>query len=119
MSSNLLARAAPASGDALCTRQRRLNSLIARVGDGDRDAFSALYDELVQSVYVLCLSEGQEPSLAAQLTLDVFLKAWQQACAYDPQAESAWDWVRSITFETLNGGLGTCAVRSHQTGRPA
>ena len=72
-----------------------------RVGDGDRAAFSALCDELVETVYGMSLSGGHDPSSAARISVDVFLCAWLRAGAYDPRAESAWTWVRAIAATTI------------------
>lgn len=106
MSLHSLPPAAEPALDSRCPRHANLDSLLVRVGEGDRSAFAAFYDETSRSVYGLSLSCGHEPALSAQVTLDVFLKAWQQAGAYDPLAESAWGWVRAIAFKEINRQVG-------------
>ena len=100
MTSHSLAHALQPVGDS-CPRHSSLDSLLVRVGDGDRDAFAALYDEMSRTVYGMSLRAGHEPSFAAQITLDVFLCAWLKAGTYDPEAESAWTWVRAIAWTTI------------------
>ena len=90
----------------LCPRHTYLNSVLVRVGDGDRDAFAALYDEFSQTVYAMSLHVGHEPQVAAQITHDVFLRAWRQARTYEPTAESAWTWFRTIALEVINNSTG-------------
>ena len=85
----------------LCTRHGSLDSLLVRVGEGDRVAFAALYDEMSRTVYAMSLSGGHDPALAAHITLDVFLCAWLRAGAYDPRVESAWTWLRAIAATTI------------------
>ncbi len=95
-----LASALKPEGD-LCSRHGSLDSLLVRIGDGDRDAFAALYDEMSGTVYGMSLSGGHEPALAAQITLDVFLCAWLKAGSFNPKVESAWTWMRAIARTTI------------------
>jgi RNA polymerase sigma-70 factor (ECF subfamily) len=106
MTSHSLDRAAEPVGDS-CSRHSILTSLLTRVGNGDRDAFSALYDEMSQSVYAMSLSSGNGPALSAQVTHDAFLQAWQHAGTYDPKTESAWTWVRAIAQEAIDSQSAT------------
>lgn len=101
MTSNVLASSGAPVG-TLCPRHRRLDALLLRVGDGDRDAFAVLYDELVQTVYELSVGEGLEPEHCAQITFDVFLCVWLQAGSYDAEHASAWTWVRAIAATTVS-----------------
>ena len=96
-----LARGVQPGGDP-CPRHSRLDALLVRVGGGDRAALAAIYDETSHTVYGMSLSSGRGSAMAAQLTLDVFLRAWEQAGTYDPETESAWTWVRAIALETIN-----------------
>lgn len=89
--------------DHLCARHNGTNALLVRVGAGDRDAFAALYDEFNRTVYAMSLRSGQEQRHSAQITYDVFLRAWRQARTYDPAAGSAWAWLHGITLEMIDG----------------
>lgn len=98
-----------AAVDTLCPRHSRLDSLLVEVGVGDREAFAALYDEFVQTVYQMSLNGGHEPSRATQITFDVFLCAWLRAGVYDPEVESAWTWLRAIAATTITAQSSTLA----------
>ncbi len=91
----------PPGGDVRCARHSRLDALLVRVGEGDRDAFAAFYDDAVASVHRMSLRGGHRDSLATALTFDVFLRVWLQASTYDPEVESAWSWLRAIARRTV------------------
>jgi RNA polymerase sigma-70 factor (ECF subfamily) len=99
MTSNDLARAG-SPVEHLCSRHSNLNSLLVRVGDGDREAFASLYDEMSPTIYGMSLSSGLDPARASQATLDVFLRAWQQAGTYELAGQSAWTWVCALAPST-------------------
>ena len=85
-----------------CPRHDGIDSLLVRVGDGDHEAFAALYDGLHETVYAMSLRRGQEARHSAQVTYDVFLQAWRQARAYDPAAGSAWAWLHAIAVNVID-----------------
>ena len=98
MTSNHKTNAA-APEEPLCSRHSSLDTLLTKVGGGDRDAFASLYDEMSSTVYGMSLTDGRDPALASQITLDVFLRAWRQASTYDLATQSAWTWVRTLALE--------------------
>ena len=106
---------AGAPADDLCARHNRLDSLLVRVGEGDRAAFSTLYDELVPTIYGMSLGAGHGPSPAARITLHVFLRAWLQARSFDPEVASAWTWVRAIASTTISEETLDPAARRSRT----
>lgn len=99
--------------EGLCPRHSSLDSLLVRVGDGDREAFAAFYGEVSRTVFGMSVCSGHGPALSAQVTLDVFLQAWQQAGTYDPKAQSAWTWVRAIALDVITGQSTTSGARLH------
>jgi hypothetical protein len=69
-----------------------------------------------QSVYAMSISRGHGPARSAQVTLDVFVQAWQQAPTFEPKAESAWTWVRTIALEEIDSqSKGALRPRSSGT----
>lgn len=85
--------------DDPCLRHTEIDSLLIRVGQGDRHAFAAFYDKLGQTVYAMNLRHGHSPQLSAEVTHDVFLRAWRQARTYRREAGSAWKWLHAIASE--------------------
>ncbi len=92
---------AGATPSKLCLRHAQVDTLLAQVGVGDRQAFGALYDQLSGAVYAMGLAAGYEPRLAAEVTQDVFLRWWRQAGTFDPMSGSAWTWLQAIAVETV------------------
>ena len=97
-------RSAPAaqSTDHMCPRHTAIDSLLVRTGDGDSDAFAAFYDLVGPTVYAMSVGSGHGPRIAAEVTYDVFDRTWRQARTYDPEAASAWTWLRAIARESIN-----------------
>ncbi len=72
-------------------------ALVERVAAGDRDAFAELYDLLAPAVHGVALRVLRDPSLAEEVTQDVFLTVWQKASFFDPSRGSARTWVLTFT----------------------
>lgn len=85
-----------------------MKSLIDRIRNGDQAALGEFYDRSSALVYGLCLRIVREPSIAEEITLDVFMQVWNQSAAYDETRGNpeAWllviarsrslDWLRSV-----------------------
>jgi RNA polymerase sigma-70 factor (ECF subfamily) len=74
-------------------RAHGLASLIAQVARGDVDALAALYDETAAQVHGLVLRIVGDPSLADEVTADVFVQVWQKAPSYDAARGPALPWL--------------------------
>lgn len=94
------------TADQLCLRHSSIDSLLVRVGEGDREAFAQLYDELSPTVYAMSVHEGQKPAVSAQVTQYVFVRAWRQAPTYDPREGPAWAWICAIAAAATEGREG-------------
>lgn len=72
-------------------RDRELDGLLLRVGQGDREAFARLYALTRGAVYALALSLLRDAHEAQDVAQDVFVKVWESAPAYRPQGSPmAW-----------------------------
>lgn len=71
-------------------------SLMRLVCEQDADALTALYDRYAAMVNGLALSILRDPSLAEEVTHDVFLRLWQQPAAYDPGRGSFAGWLSRV-----------------------
>lgn len=54
-----------------------MSDLVGRAQAGDEDAFAALYRAHVGRVHALCLRMAGDAHAAADLTQDVFVRAWE------------------------------------------
>jgi len=67
--------------------------LIRRMAEGDRDAFTQLYDRHAREVYPLILRIVRDPADAAGVLQEVFWETWQTAASYDPARGTAEAWL--------------------------
>lgn len=76
---------------------RSLEELLLAVAEGDRDAFSDLYDEVAGTVYGLARKVVVDPSRAQEIAQDVLLEVWRKAGDFDPGRGSAITWIAVMT----------------------
>jgi RNA polymerase sigma-70 factor (ECF subfamily) len=67
--------------------------LVARLQEG---ALGALYDRYNRLVYSLALNSTGDSGLAEEITQDVFLRVWNKAETYRPEAGKVVTWLTSI-----------------------
>ena len=73
-----------------------LETLTARIAQGDRTALGELYHRAKGAVYALALSYMKSHSDAEDITQNVFLRAWEQAAQFSGQGK-ALNWLLAIT----------------------
>lgn len=72
-------------------KERELDRLLIRVGQGDREAFARLYGLTRGAVYALALSLLHDVHEAQDTAQDVYVKVWESAPAYRSQGSPmAW-----------------------------
>ena len=76
------------------------NQLVARVAQGEEQAFLALYDRYVSRVHGLTLRILHDPMLAEEATQDTFLKLWSRARLYLSERGSLLLWLLTIARRT-------------------
>jgi RNA polymerase sigma-70 factor, ECF subfamily len=86
--------------------------LMVLVGEGDADAFAALYDRHSRIAYWLAHKLVREKQAAEDLTQDAFLKVWRSADRYRPQRGSVRTWVLSVVRNQGIDHLRATASRS-------
>ena len=79
---------------------------------GDRRAFAALYDRFAASVYGLARRVVVDPSLADEVTQEVFLAVWSRSAGFDRARGSARSWILTVAHRRA-----VDVVRSEQAGR--
>lgn len=82
-----------------------LEALLARVADGDRRAFRALYDVAAGRMLGAARRILGDPALAEDAVQDAFLRIWRSAGTFDPARGVALAWigriVRNAAFDRL------------------
>ncbi len=76
------------------------NELIARVAQGDQQAFLALYDRYASRIHALSVRILGDSMLAEEATQDTFLKLWSRARMYLPERGSLLLWLLTIARHT-------------------
>lgn len=72
-------------------KDRELDRLLLRVGQGDREAFAKLYHLTRGAVYALALSLLRDAHEAQDVAQDVYVKVWESAPSYQSQGSPmAW-----------------------------
>lgn len=105
----------PGSNDVDSSEQARrahLQNLLERVADGDRRAFSDLYDQLSPRVFGLVKRLLIDHSQSEEVTQEVFLEVWQTATRFDPNKGAATTWILTMAHRR-----SVDRVRSSQSSR--
>jgi RNA polymerase sigma-70 factor (ECF subfamily) len=98
-----------------------MSQLVERAQAGDADAFGLLYREHVGRVHALCLRLAGDAQAAAELTQDVFVRAWEALPTF--RGESAFSsWLHRLAMNVFLGkrrATGRREQRVFNTGEPA
>ncbi|HEY1735765.1 MAG TPA: sigma-70 family RNA polymerase sigma factor, partial [Methylovirgula sp.] len=78
------------------TNNAELAALLKAVARKDRAAFQALYEDTSPKLFAIVLRILRERAPAEDVLQDVFLKVWQNAAGFSPQAGSAMGWLIAI-----------------------
>lgn len=73
-----------------------VGDLLQRVAQGDRDAFTQLYDMLSPRVFGLILRVLVDRSQSEEVLQEVFLEVWQSASRFVPNKGQGRTWVLTI-----------------------
>ncbi len=98
-----------------------MSDLVQRAQSGDEDAFGALYRAHVGRVHALCLRLAGDGPAAADLTQDVFVRAWEALPSF--RGESALgSWLHRLAVNVFLGERRASGRRERRvfgTGEPA
>jgi RNA polymerase sigma-70 factor (ECF subfamily) len=83
--------------EAVTAQQIADREMIARIGQGDQSAFSALYDRLSGPLYSLALKMLGDTAEAQDALQDVFVQIWSRAATYDQKQSSVFSWTVLLT----------------------
>ncbi|MCJ2054542.1 sigma-70 family RNA polymerase sigma factor [Methylobacterium sp. J-070] len=73
-----------------------LRRLIAGIGRGEADSLAALYDLTSPKLYGLILRIQRDRALAEDVLQDVYMRIWQAAGGYRPEAGRPMPWLATI-----------------------
>lgn len=108
----MLATVASGVGDARPVDAASLDMLLAKVAQGDQQAFAALYDATSRRVFGLVRRLLVDSAQSEEVTQDVYLEIWQTATRYEPSRGSATTWMLTLAHRRA-----VDRVRSSQASR--
>lgn len=73
-----------------------LADTVARIANMDQGALAEFYDQTSRVVYGIVQRILNNPALAEEITLDVYLQIWRQAGHYDPHRAAPKTWLLMI-----------------------
>jgi len=73
-----------------------LKDILSRVAQGDRNAFETFYDLTRRRIYGIAMKILEEPELAEEATMDIYLKIWKLAGTYSPEFGEVTVWSNMI-----------------------
>jgi RNA polymerase sigma-70 factor (ECF subfamily) len=73
-----------------------LSQALVAAGEGDRQAFSDVYECTSAKLLGICVRICGERAAAQDVLHDVYLKVWQNAGAFDPSRSSPITWLAAI-----------------------
>src|SRR4051812_34124479 len=76
-------------------------ALLARVALKDMDAFDALYQRYVRSVFGLALRRLRDRPQAEEVTQEAFTAVWRSAKSYRPERGSAGGWLYTVARNAI------------------
>lgn len=78
-------------------------ALIRLITQGNQNAISELYDRYSRLVYSIALNATDNPSLAEDITQDVFIRIWEKADTYRSDQAKVSTWMTSIArYRTID-----------------
>lgn len=100
------------AGDRLATGERPADGELMRLmAAGDETALAELYDRYGRLVMGVALAVVGDQAIAEEVTLDVFLRGWQNAAAYDPSLSKVPTWLTRLARNRAIDRLRREAVR--------
>ncbi|WP_411102916.1 ECF RNA polymerase sigma factor SigK [Streptomyces sp. cmx-4-9] len=82
--------------DAGDSGARGLEEVMQQVARGDKEAFSVLYDGVVNTVFGITLKVVRDRAQAEEVAQEVMIDLWRQAARYRPEAGSVLTWVATL-----------------------
>ncbi|MFD3875103.1 ECF RNA polymerase sigma factor SigK [Streptomyces sp. NPDC058623] len=98
---------------------RQLQEVMERVSQGDKDAFSVLYDAVAATVFGIAVKVVRDRAQSEEVAQEVMIDVWRQAARYRPEQGAVMTWVATIAHRRAVDRVRSAqaaANREHTTG---
>ncbi|WP_029151187.1 ECF RNA polymerase sigma factor SigK [Microbacterium indicum] len=89
-------------------------ALLLRTADGDRDAFTQLYDMLSPRVFGLIVRVLVDHHQSEEVLQEVFIEVWQSAARFAPNKGQGRGWVLTIAHRRAVDRVRTAQARTRR-----
>jgi RNA polymerase sigma-70 factor (ECF subfamily) len=89
------------------TENVTLTALLARIANGERDAFSDFYERTSTRVYGMVLRVLRDPGYSEETTQEVYLQVWNNAAKFDPKQGSPLSWLITLAHRRAAYGASS------------
>ncbi|GAA4660989.1 ECF RNA polymerase sigma factor SigK [Kineococcus glutinatus] len=96
-----------------------LATAVARVAQGDRDAFAEVFDTLAPRVLAVARAVVRNHALAEEVAQEVLVEVWRQAPRYDPALGSVGAWTLTIAHRRAVDRVRAVRAREDREDRVA
>ncbi|MGW1771238.1 ECF RNA polymerase sigma factor SigK [Streptomyces sp. NPDC002104] len=97
----------------------RLQEVMEKVGQGDKDAFSVLYEAAAPAVFGVVVKVVRDRAQSEEVVQEVMIDVWRQATRYHPEQGAVMTWVATIAHRRAVDRVRSAqasADREHATG---
>ncbi|MFJ7272690.1 ECF RNA polymerase sigma factor SigK [Streptomyces sp. NPDC099050] len=98
---------------------QQLQEVMGRVSQGDKDAFSVLYDAVAATVFGIAVKVVRDRAQSEEVAQEVMIDVWRQAARYRPEQGTVMTWVATIAHRRAVDRVRSAqaaANREHSTG---
>ncbi|WP_405496163.1 ECF RNA polymerase sigma factor SigK [Streptomyces sp. NBC_00096] len=98
---------------------QQLQEVMGRVSQGDKDAFSDLYDAVAATVFGIAVKVVRDRAQSEEVAQEVMIDVWRQAARYRPEQGTVMAWVATIAHRRAVDRVRSAqaaANREHSTG---
>jgi RNA polymerase sigma-70 factor (ECF subfamily) len=79
--------------------------LLARIGEGDLEAFETLYARFTRRIYGFVLRVTRNPELVEEAVSDTFLAIWRSAASFDGRSRAS-TWIFGVAYRKALRAVG-------------
>ncbi|MFJ9087656.1 sigma-70 family RNA polymerase sigma factor [Streptomyces sp. NPDC102384] len=98
-------------------RKPDLEKLMAAVGQGDQEAFAALYDAMAGPVFGIVRRVLRDHAQSEEVAQEVFVEVWRTAAGYRPERGTVTTWILTLahrrTIDRVRS-VESAAARDHR-----